>query len=100
MSLLRTDRDKFLDGIGVAPGHLREGVRVIVPVGAGTGTSSSCALAVCREPAEREGYWWFEVYMGATSPIPQMFPVDQLLGLAADGLTMPGMDVDAAVQPI
>ncbi len=99
MSVLRTDRDKFLDGIGVAPGHLREGVRVIVPFGTGTGTSSQCALAVCKGPADRENYWWFEVYMGAASPLPQMYPVDQLLGLAPDGLTMPGMEVDEAVQP-
>ncbi len=99
MSLLRTDRDKFFDGVGVAPAMLAEGVWVMVPVGtvnaAVNGGASLVALAQCRGPAERDGVWWFDVHMSpGQPPLPQMYPVDQLLGLPAMGLAMPGVDVE------
>ncbi len=96
----RTRRDLFLDGVGVASDDLREGVRVIVPVGAGTGSSSIAALAVCVGPDDAEGWWWFELFMvPGGSPLPQRYRVEDLLGLAANGLTMPGLDPATAVQP-
>jgi hypothetical protein len=104
MSVLRTDRDRFFDNVGVVVDDLRPGTRVIVPVGtvnaAVNGGSSLAALAVCRGQVDREGWWWFDVYMiPGGDPLPQMYPASQLLGLAADGLTMPGLDPAEAVQP-
>ncbi len=96
MGVLRTDRDKFFDGVGVAPGLLEEGLRVMVPVGTVNavvnGPASIVALAVCRRPADRDGVWWLDVYMSPTgTPLPQMYPIDQILGIPALGLTMPGV---------
>ncbi len=99
MSILRTDRDKFLDGVGVAPGDLQPGVQVMVPLGTSMGTTSLVAIAVCQGPAEREGYWWFDVYSGGTTPLPQMYPVEHLLGIPAHGLTTPGLVDQAAANP-
>lgn len=91
--MLRTERDKFFDGVGVSPAHLREGLRVMVPVGTVAtvvnGGSSLVALAVCRGAAERDDWWWFDVFMGpGVSPLSQQYPVEQILGLPAAGLVM------------
>ncbi len=96
---MRTDRDRFLDGVGVAPGDLREGVQVMVPFGTGTGGPSMVAIAVCRGSADREGFWWFDVYSGGIVPLPQMYPVEHLLGIPALGLTTPGLVDEAAPSP-
>ncbi len=104
MNTERTDRDKFFDNVGVVAEHLKPGTRVVVPVGAlnsaVNGGSSIAALAICLGRAEREGWWWFDVYMApGGEPLPQMYPAEQLLGLAPQGMTMPGLNPAEAVQP-
>jgi hypothetical protein len=94
----RTDRDEFLDGVGVPPGWLRPGVRVIVPVGTVNsvvnGGPSIAAIGVALQPGDRDGCWWFDVYTGGLEPLPQQYPVEQLLGIPAHGMTVPGLPAE------
>ncbi len=94
MQIRRTDRDKFFDGVGVPRGMLHAGLQVMVPVGTASaavnGGASIVALAV--GPADREDVWWFDVYAGGSTPIPQMYPIEQLLGVPAHGISTTGLE--------
>lgn len=100
MGLLRTNRDRFFDGVGVPPGMLEPGLRVMVPVNTVNayvnGGPSTVAMAVAVGPADRDGVWWFQVYnVPGLPPLPQMYPIEQLLGVPTHGLVMPGLEEPA-----
>ncbi len=102
MQIRRTDRDKFFDGVGVPPGMLHAGLQVMVPVGTVSATvnggASIVALAVAIRPADVENAWWFDVYLGGPAPLPQMYPIEQLLGIPAHGISTTGLE-DRPVDP-
>lgn len=92
------------DALGVPPRLLKRGLSVMVPVGAlaasVNGSPSIVAYAITVGPASEDdaavmtdpsSTWWFDVYVSPGAPLRQMYRVDELLGVPALGLTMPGL---------
>lgn len=89
------------EGLGVTSEQLREGVTVMVPTGMGSavvnGGPCVIALATVIGPARPQDdqifktdtfeMWWLNVHLAGTT-MPQMYRVDQILGIPTPGLAM------------
>lgn len=98
------DDRNLREGLGVPPAMLEPGLAVMVPVGTISaavnggpsivayatviGRASEHDAAVMADPSEM---WWLDVHMGPGITLPQMYRADQILGVPALGLTMPGL---------
>lgn len=90
------------EGLGVTTRELVEGAVVMVPVGRlvahVNGDPCMVAWAVVLSPVDEDPdlkdpmtRWWLNVYaVPGGEPLPQMYPIGEILGVPALGLSMNG----------